>query len=228
MAVVTNKYLKSTAAPNLPMPGPTFDKTYLDLLTNSLRLYFNQIDGLTNGLLKLDGGAGLSFPHIAASYNDNQYITTSPYNNTEQIVLFDTLESGSGFTLNPSGTATAAYSGVYKIDYSLQFANTANTAHDAIVWLKVNGAGNLARSASKFTLPARKSAGNPSYLIAYSSIVFEVQAGDEIALWWQTDQAYRVSPATDGVYMLYEAATGNYPAIPSAIGSIVFVSGTTT
>jgi len=51
--------------------------------------------------------------------------------------------------------------------------------------------------------------------------------GDDVELYWATDQAYVVSPATDGVYLLHDAAqTTPYarPAIPSVIGSITFVS----
>lgn len=216
--------LLGTVAPNLPMPGPQYDKVYLELLTNAQRLYFNQLDRYTQGLLYANAGGNLSFPNIAATYNDNQY---AGGNNVATIVKWNNLDAGNGFTLNANNTATAQHAGIYKIDYSLQLANTANLAHDAIVWLKVTSGGvttNVPNSTSKFTISARKSAGVPSYLVAYSSVVFTLEAGDSIGLWWQTNQAYVPSPLTDGVYMLYEGAAGNYPAIPSAIGSIVFVS----
>lgn len=213
-----------TVAPNLPMPGPNHDKVYLELLTNAQRLYYNQIDRFTQSLLNVNGASALSFPNIAASHNANQY---AGGNNTATIVAWDTLEVGSGFTLNANNTATANFTGIYKIDYSIEMANTDNAVHDAVFWLKQTRAGvttNVARSASKFSLPARKSNGTPSYIVAYSSVVFELQAGDSIGLWWETDLAYKVSPLTNGVYIHYEAAAGDYPAIPSAIGSIVFVS----
>ena len=77
-----------------------------------------------------------------------------------------------------------------------------------------------------FTLPARKSTGDPSLLLAYSSIVFSVEAGQSFALYWATDLAYE-SGVTDGIYLLNEPATTTpyvSPATPSAIGSITFVS----
>jgi hypothetical protein len=46
-------------------------------------------------------------------------------------------------------------------------------------------------------------------------------------LYWAADAAYRVSPARDGIYIEAIAAqTVPYvrPAVPSAIGSITFVS----
>jgi hypothetical protein len=119
---------------------------------------------------------------------------------------------------------------VYTIRYSLQLVNTDNVIHDAAVWLKINtGSGlvDVPRSATIFSIPARKSAGVFSYVCAYSEATFQVNAGDIIALYWATDQAYDTSPATDGIYIEALAAqTSPYarPAVPSAIGSITFVS----
>jgi len=51
--------------------------------------------------------------------------------------------------------------------------------------------------------------------------------GDEIELYWATDLAGNPTTPTDGVYIFHDAVqTTPYarPAIPSAIGSISFVS----
>ena len=93
------------------------------------------------------------------------------------------------------------------------------------VWLKVNGT-NVDRSATDFSIPARKSAGVPSYVCGYSEAVFTVNAGDSIELYWATATA-ATSGGTAGVYIFADPAqTSPYarPAIPSAIGSIIFVS----
>jgi hypothetical protein len=136
------------------------------------------------------------------------------------------LDSGFGWTLNSPGSATADYAGVYKITFSLQFVNTDNAQHTATVWLKVNNA-NVPNSATSFSIPARKSNSVPGFNCAYSEVTFVVDVGDEIELYWATDQAYTTSPAVDGVYMFHDAASAgppDRPAIPSAIGSISFVS----
>jgi hypothetical protein len=187
-------------------------------------VFGNMTAAQANASLFTGSGREINFPHIAASDSTDQYATAT---NTPTIVKWDTLAEAAGFTLNVNNTATATYSGVYKIDYSLQFANTANAAHDVYVWLQVNG-NDVAKSTSSFTLPARKSAGVPSFLVAYSSITFNVNAGDDIGLWWATDQAYSTTGPVDGVYMEYipAASAPPYarPAAPSAIGSIVYVS----
>ena len=140
-------------------------------------------------------------------------------------MIFDSLDSISGFTLYPAGYAQAQQDGVYKIDYSLQFANTDNVIHDAYIWLQTNGT-VVPGSSSRFTIQARKSAGVYSYVTAYSSLVFEIQKDDEIRLWWATEKA-ATSGGTLGVLMeALPAQTVPYvrPNNPSAVGSIIFVS----
>jgi hypothetical protein len=215
--------LRPSKAPNLLVAPVVYDQRYVDQLNNALRLYFNQIDNVTGTVLGPDGGKYIQSPHISASNSANQYATAT---DTPTIVQWDALESGSGFTLNLDNTATCLESGVFKIDYSLQLANTSNSIQNAYVWLKVNGA-DLARSGSRFTLQARKSAGVFAYVVAYSSITFEVETGDTIGLWWSTDLAYNPVGPVDGVFMDYIPAQVSpypHPAAPSAIGSITFVS----
>jgi hypothetical protein len=215
--------LRPPKAPNLLVAPIVYDQRYVDQLTNALRLYFNQIDNGMGFLLSDSGGSSLSLPHIAASDSTDQLATAA---NTPTEVKWNTLESGLGWTLNAPGTATATVPGVYTIRYSLQFANTDNAQHDAAVWLKVNTV-DVPRSATVFSIPARKSAGVFSYVCAYSEATFEVETGDTIALYWATDQAFIVSPSTAGVYIEHLAAQSSpyaRPAVPSAIGSITFVS----
>lgn len=215
--------LRNTIAPNQPYATDAYSRQYVDTLNNILRVYFNTIDNFTSALASATGGGYLGLPHVAASDSTDQY---ADGDDTPTIVKWNTLDSGNGFTLNANNTATALISGIFKIDYGLQLANTANGAHDAVIWLQVDGV-NVANSTSKFTLPARKSAGVPSYLLAYSSLVFELLEGQSVGLWWATDQAYNPVGPVDGVYIEYEAAQTSpyaHPEVPSSIGSITFVS----
>jgi len=213
-------------APNLPLAPAQYDSRYIEQLNNVLRLYFNTIDNFSQQFVAETGGAYLKFPFIEATDSTTQYATG---NNTATIVKWNTTALGNNFTLNPNYTATAEFDGIYKITYSLQFANNNNTVHDAIVWLRVNGstsAADIANSTTIFTVPARKSAGVPTYVAAYSEVVFSLNAGDSVGLWWGTDLA-ATSGGTTGVYMYSQAAQTTpmaYPATPSALGSITFVS----
>jgi len=227
-----NKRIIVPANPNLPLGTEQYERRYQDQFANVLRLYFNQLRNALAELFGPDGGRYIGFPHIAASDSAIQYATAA---NTPTIVKWNTLDAGSGFTLNSNNTATAQIAGIYKITYSLQFANNDNAIHDAIVWLRVNGtvttsANDVPGSTTVFTLQARKSALLPNFVCGYSEVVFTLNAGDSVGLWWGTDQAATSGGAT-GIYIDYRAAQTSpmaYPAVPSALGSITFVSALPT
>lgn len=216
-----SKTLRPPKAPNLPIGPVAYEQNYQNQLNNAQRLYYNQIDNTLTVLMENNGGRYLNFPYISASDSTNQYATT----NTPTLAAWNTDEGTSGFTLGAT-SAVAQYDGVYRIDYSLQFINTDNAAHDVTVWLRINGS-DLARSASIFTVPARKSAGVYGYLIAVSFVQFAITSGDTIQLYWATDQAYNTVGPVNGVYMYASPAQTSpfaAPASPSAIGTITFVS----
>jgi hypothetical protein len=214
-------------SPALPLPRELYDRQYFDQFIRVLTLYFNQLDSTTplQNDYYVGGGWFLTNPHISASDSTDQI---AGGNNTPTVVEWNTLDSGFGWTLAAPGTATAGYAGVYKITYSLQFINTANAVHYATVWLKVNN-NDVPNSSTIFTIPARKSSspGEEGYLAAYSEVSFSMNVGDEVELYWATDQAGDPTVPTDGVYIFHDNAQTTpfaRPAIPSAIGSITFVS----
>jgi hypothetical protein len=216
--------LNPTRAPALPFAPVQYDRQYQDTSNNILRQYFNTIDNLTGQLLADAGGHFLRFPHIAAQDSTDQYAIAT---NTVTKVLWNTLDSGLSFALNPNSTASPDYTGIYKIDYSLQFFNTDSQVHDAFVWLQINGV-DVPGSTSVFSVPSRHGSIDGA-IVAYSSITFSVTGGDEVALYWATNLAATSGGGT-GVYMHASPAQTvpfAMPSIPSAIGSIVFVSGPT-
>lgn len=215
--------LDFSRSPALPFAPPEYDRTFTDTTNNILRQYFNTLDNITSQLLSNTGGGRfLTFPHIAAQDSTDQYATAT---NVATKVLWNTLDSGLAFTLNPNSTATPDNTGVYKIDYSLQFFNTASQIHEAYVWMQVDGV-DVPGSASVFSVPNRHG-GVDGAIVAYSSITFSATGGQDVALYWATNQA-ATSGGVTGVYMhASPAQTVPFvmPSIPSAIGSIVFVSG---
>lgn len=221
--------IKNFAPPALPLPPRQYDTISATDQIRVLRLYFNLLDQYLNDLTDaLNGGStggGIAFPHIAASDSGDQF---AGGDDTPTVVNWDTLDSGYLWTLDSPGSAIAQVPGIYKITYSLQFANTDNAQHDATCWLKVNNV-DVPNSTTTFTLQARKSAGVPSFVCGYSEVTFEMAAGDEVELYWATEKAYDAGVA-DGVYILADTAQVSpyaRPAIPSAIGSIVWVSALT-
>jgi hypothetical protein len=214
--------LDFTKAPAIPFAPVQYDRGAVDTTHNILRQYFNTLDNVTGQLLSNGGGRFLTFPHISARDETDQYATAT---DTATKVLWDTLESGLDFTLNPNSTATPNDTGVYKIDYSLQCFNTATQIHEVYVWLEVDGV-NVPGSGSVFSVPSSHG-GIDGALVAYSSVTFTVTGGDDVALYWATNLAATSGGGT-GVYLHASPAQVSpfaMPSIPSAIGSIVFVSG---
>jgi hypothetical protein len=201
---------------------------YMRQLVRVIELYFKQMDSETPLQAEYFKGNGykLSMPHVAASDTTDQFATND---NVPTVINWNTLESGYGFTLSPPGIAIADYAGLYKIDYSLQLINTDNAAHYAEVWLKVNGV-DVERSTTRFYIPARKSGTEFAYICAYSTATVQLDVEDEVALYWATNKAYKTTGPVDGVYMFHDDAwtdppnAYDRPAIPSAIGSITFMS----
>jgi hypothetical protein len=227
--------LEKFRAPALPAPSTGYSREYLFQLIRVLGVYFSQLDSNTpnqaesyradnffGGIFSGDG-YGLKLPHVAASDSTDQVASA---NDTPTVVKWNTLDSGYNWTLNAPGSASPLVPGVYKITYSLQLINTANAIHDAVVWLRVNNV-NLANSATSFSIPAAKNANTPAYVCGYSEATFAASAGDVVELVWATDLAGSPAVANSGVYLYHDVAqTTPYarPAIPSAIGSITFVS----
>jgi len=210
-------------SPNLVLPEKEYLVPNEDQFRNQLRLYFNLLDTAFQDLLSDNGGYHIDFPKIEASYSANQTTTS----NTPTKVLWDTAGVLSGFTLNADSTATALYNGVYKIDSGLQVVNNANVIHEINVWIQIDGV-DVPISGTKFDVTARKSATVPSFLTAYTSFVFEIEAGQSVGLYWATDQAY-IAGIQDGVFLQYSPAKTappdafTAPSIPSAKGSIIYV-----
>ena len=218
------KRLQTAPSPNLPIAPNEYSFQHFDVLNNVLRLYFNRLDQNLTALFSNLGGKYLNTPYITAYDTTSQYATG---NNTPTAMIWS---NGlyNGFTLG-STSAVALQSGIYKITYSLQFVNTDNVAHDVTVWLRVNGntpANDVPASATVFSIPARKSAGVPSYVCGYSEVVFELNTNDTVSLWWATTNAATIGGVL-GVYIFSEPAQTtpfDHPSVPSAIGSITFVS----
>ena len=196
MANVTTQTLRPSKAPNLPIAPVEYSQQYQDQFTNVLRLYFNEIDNFSSSAGGSNGGQFIQFPHIAAYDSTNQYAL----NNTATTVKWGTLATGSGFTLNANSTATCQVSGVYKIDYSLQFANNDNAQHEATVWL-TNNSNAVTESATIFSLQQRRSSTIWTYVCGYSHVTFSVNAGDVISLVWATDKGANASGTSQGVYI---------------------------
>jgi hypothetical protein len=198
------------------------DATYVD--TEALNAQNAEIT-----TLMLDSAYGGSF------YGDGRYLST-PYNqlisNSDQTaasvatayaVTFDTTDFPDGISVVSSSQITFADPGIYNITYSIQLKNTNNDLETVDIWLRYNN-NDLANSNTRFAVPARKSTGDPSYLVAVTPLMVDVTAAnDQIQIMWRvsntavTIEQLPAVTASPGV-------TPAIPATPSVIVGVTFIS----
>jgi hypothetical protein len=146
---------------------------------------------------------------------------TAANTTTAYAVSFDTTDYENGVYLSNSSRLNVRNYGIYNIQFSFQLKNTTNDGQDVDIWFKKNGT-NVANSNSRFFLPARKSSGDPSHLIAAMNFFLEMNAGDYVELMWR--------PTDTGVSLeTYGTSTSpDRPAIPSAIVTVSYVAPAAT
>ncbi len=117
-----------------------------------------------------------------------------------------------------------AQSGLYDFQFSIQFKNTTNDSQNVDIWFAKNGV-NVDSSNSRFGLPARKSTGDPSHLIAAMNFGLKLTENDYVELLWRvSDSGLSIEqyPAVSA-----SGSTPAIPATPSAIVTVWFVSNLT-
>lgn len=112
---------------------------------------------------------------------------------------------------------TFSQPGVYSLSFSLSFKNTTNDSQTIDVWFRYNGT-NVADSNSRFSIPARKSTGDPSYLIAVTSYTGIATAPDVyVEIMWRVSDTAVVMEHLPAV----AASAGVTPAIPATPSALV-------
>ena len=134
------------------------------------------------------------------------------------IMSCDTTDLSNGVYLSNSNRFNVRNAGTYAIQFSVQVKNTTNDSQNIDIWFRKNGT-DIAGSNSRFGMPARKSLGDPSHLIAVSTFYYDLAANDYIQVAWH--------PSDLGVslehYAAVTAVAGSTPAIPATPSVIVTV-----
>jgi hypothetical protein len=208
--------------------------TYVD--AGTVDAYNVNTGGLTAGTAVVKNIMANNF-YGGTFYGNGRYIYT-PYNQFESRVDQSATSVGDAnalklevtdFTDDISITGvnntriTFAKSGIYSITYSLQFKNTDNDGHTIDIWIRYNGS-DYAYSNTSFFVPARKSSGDPSYLVAVTTITGDaINDNDYVEIMWR--------PSNTAVTLEYLPAvtasagvTPDIPATPSAIVQAYFIS----
>jgi hypothetical protein len=167
------------------------------------------------GLMPIsDAAEADTAPYGSFSNNTDQ---TSPSVGSTAVVVYDTTEESNGVYLSNSSRLNVRNAGVYNVQFSLQFANQDNAPQYADVWFRVNGT-DVARSASRFDIAARKSSTDWSHVIGTVNIFLDLNAGDYV-------QIAGTTSSTLVVLEHYAADTViPRPAIPAAIVTLNYIA----
>lgn len=193
--------IRNIANPSLPVAPANYEQRYMDQYSNVLRLFQNQVVNAINAPL----------PH--GSFYDTTTQTNPVANAVNLMKVNSTYDAGAGTAYAIQKDTTRIYitqTGVYNIQFSAQLDNVGGGNTSVYIWLRVNGI-NVAHSASKVAI-----AGPNDEKVAAWNFVITLKANDYFELAW-------ASPSTDAV-LLYAAASGNIPEIPSVIITVTWVS----
>jgi hypothetical protein len=218
MATNLTQQLDTPAPPNLGTPDVLYSESYFRQTNGGLNVYFNKLRNLFGALLGPRGGKFLNLPYGAFQDSTDQ---TAANTTTAYAITFDTTDFTNGVTLSNSSRLNVAQAGIYNLQFSIQFKNTTNDGQDVDVWIRKNGT-NIDNSNSRFHLPARKSGGDPSHLIAALNFFFSLAANDYVEIMWR--------PTDVGVSLEHFATSSSptRPAVPSVIATLIFVSNLST
>jgi hypothetical protein len=205
------------------MDGKTNNTGLLTLATGNAittTLYDERIgyDSLIFFIPVSDAAEADSAPYGAFQDSTDQ---TAANTTTAYAVTFNTTDYSNGIYLSNSSRLNVRNYGIYNIQFSFQFKNTTNDGQDVDIWFRKNGS-DVAASNSRFHMPARKSTGDPSHLIAAMNFFIELNAGDYAEIMWRT---------TDTGVSLEQYGTSTSPtrpAIPSAIVTVSYVAPAAT
>lgn len=185
---------------------------------NVLRLFFIKLSNVLASLIGPNGGTYINTPYGAFQDSTDQVASNTT---TAYAVTFNTTDYSNGVTLSNTSRLNVTNSGLYNIQFSIQFTNTTNSSQDVDVWFRVNGT-NSANSNSRFGFAPRKGVGDPYHTIAAMNYYLSLNANDYVEIMWR--------PTDVGVTIeQYAAGTSpTRPAVPSAIVTINFVSSIAT
>jgi len=178
---------------------------------NDERIGFNSIILLTP-ISVAAGSDAVPYGAFQDTTDQTAVSTTAAY-----AITFDTTDFSNGVYLSNSSRLNVRNTGIYNLEFSIQFKNTTNDSQDAEVWFRKNGT-NIAASNSRFGLPARKSSGDPSHIIGALNFYLELAAGDYVELMWKVSDT--------GVSIEHYAAgtSPTRPATPSVITTMSYIS----
>lgn len=205
------------------MDGKTNNTGRITLATGnatSTTLYDERIgfDSLIFFVPVSDSAENDSAPYGAFQDSTDQ---TAANTTTAYAITLNTTDYSNGVYVSDNSRINVRNYGIYNIQFSIQFKNTTNDSQDVDIWFRKNGT-DIAGSNSRFSMPARKSTGDPSHLIAAMNYILEMNPNDYVQVMW------RVSDIGVSIEHYGTSTSPTRPAVPSAIITATYVAPSAT
>ena len=209
--------LENPAPPTLGYPTEVYERRHFNENNGSLTIYFKKLASVLGSLFGPRGGRFMNGSYGAFQDSTDQVAANTT---TAYAVTFNTTDFSNGVTVASNSRITVADAGIWNLQFSIQFKNTTNDGQDVDIWFRKNGT-NIANSNSRFHPPPRKSAGDPSHIIAALNFFVSMNSNDYIEIMWRTENT--------GVSIEHfdTSTSPTRPAVPSAIVTMSFVSNIT-
>ena len=210
--------LETPSLSPLGYPPEVYERRNLNENNGALNIFARKLTSVLGSLFGPRGGKFMNNPYGAFQDSTDQ---TAANTTTAYAVTFNTTDFSNGVTIASNSRITVADSGIWNLQFSIQFTNTTNSSQDVDVWFRVNGT-NVANSNSRFGFAPRKGVGDPYHTIAALNYFVSLNATDYVEIMWR--------PTDIGVQIeQYAAGTSpTRPAVPSAIVTMSFVSNLPT
>jgi len=209
--------LENPAPPNIGYATDVYERRHFNENNGALNIYFKKLSSVLGSLFGPRGGKFMNNPYGAFQDSTDQMAANTT---TAYAVTFNTTDFSNGVTLASGSRLTVADAGIWNCQFSIQFKNTTNDSQDAEIWFRKNGT-NIDNSNSRFSMPARKSSGDPSHLIAAMNFFASMDSTDYLEIMW------RVSDVGVSIEHYAAGTSPTRPATPSAIVTMSFVSNIT-
>jgi hypothetical protein len=189
---------RGVVPPNLPVALKEYDQRGMEQFNNVLRLFFSQISNRINS------------PTAHASYFDTT-TQTNPVADAVNLFRYNSVETEFQITRGtPTSKIFVSNTGIYNFQFSAQLDKTGGGKDSVFIWPRINGV-NVPNSTTKVVIQ-----GSTDEVVAAWNFVLVMEAGDYFELAWQSND-------TD-LIILAQSPASNYPAIPSIIMTVTWVS----
>ncbi len=135
--------------------------------------------------------------------------------NVGQATKFRTMDFSNGVTVVSDTRITLAHTGIYNLQFSFQFQNTASQDHDVTIWLRKNGADVL--GSAGFVAVISSHGGVPGHCLPSWNYILDAVGGDYYELYW--------SATSTQVSMHFYPAGSPPPSAASAIFTVTQQAG---